>query len=94
MPPGKENLHDVMDLVGLVPAGEACLTVDRRARELSDGQFVAAIVETVALGAVVWTTWRRLGRHGAADVARVRGSGGACQGRGWAGSRSSGPQAG
>jgi Transposase DDE domain group 1 len=48
---GAVLLREVMDLVGLVPAADACLTVKRRARGLSDGQFVAAIAESVALGA-------------------------------------------
>lgn len=48
---GAVLLRQVMDLVGLVPAADACLTVKRRARGLSDGQLVAAIAESVALGA-------------------------------------------
>jgi DDE family transposase len=48
---GAVLLRDVMDVVGLVPVADSCLTVKRRARGLSDGQFVAAIAESVALGA-------------------------------------------
>jgi hypothetical protein len=48
---GAVLLRDAMAVVGLREAVEDCLTVKKRARGLSDGQFVVGIAESLALGA-------------------------------------------
>ena len=48
---GAVLLRDAMAVVGLQEAADQCLTVKQRARGLSDGQFVVAIAESLALGA-------------------------------------------
>jgi hypothetical protein len=48
---GAVLLRDVMDAVGLVSTTDDCLRLKRRDRGLSEGQFVAAMAESVALGA-------------------------------------------
>jgi Transposase DDE domain group 1 len=48
---GAVLLRDVMQVVGLVSTTDACLGLKQRARGLSEGQFVAAMAESVALGA-------------------------------------------
>lgn len=48
---GAVLLRDVMEVVGLVSTTDACLGLKQRARGLSEGQFVAAMAESLALGA-------------------------------------------
>ena len=48
---GAVLLRDVMGAVGLVSTLDATLGLKQRARGLSEGQFVAALAESIALGA-------------------------------------------
>lgn len=48
---GSVLLRDVMAALGVVDEVDATVTVKERARGLSEGQFVAAVAESIALGA-------------------------------------------
>jgi hypothetical protein len=48
---GAVLLRDVMAVLGVVGEVDACLGLKQRARGLSEGQFVAALAESIALGA-------------------------------------------
>lgn len=48
---GAVLLRDVMTVLGVIEEVDACVGLKRRARGLSEGQFVSAMAESIALGA-------------------------------------------